>query len=1514
MNQNKLFKLWLLAVILLAGSGVTWGQTTIFTETMGSGGSNGATIATWETNNYFDNDSYTMSGTGDMRNTSVSASADYTSASGTWNVMLNAANEYFQIAGINTTGYTNLSLSFGIRKNTNAETGTTFKVEISVNGSDWSSLTMPDLSAGSGTAKWYYRTCTGPIPATSTLFIKFTSTSTTEFRIDDIKLTGTSGSITAPTTQASAITFSNIGQTGMTAGWTNGNGAKRIVIMNTSNSFTAPTDGADPTANTVYGGSGEQVVYNGSGNSVAVTGLTASTTYWFRVYEYNGSGASTKYLSSIATGNPNSQTTNSIVLAPEINIQGNSTNIVSGDGTPSTSDHTDFGSTDVTSGSVVRTFTIQNTGNAVLNLTGSSPYVSITGANAGDFSVTTDPSATIAASGSTTFQVTFVPSGYGTRSASISIANDDSDENPYTFAIQGTGAYSALSDIVENSSYAYTSNIAYQDYQTATITNTASSVGVFQFTLRDGGALANDADASGTELNAITFNVTNSANIRSAALFFGNALVNNAPVIGSGTIAFSGLSGANVTADDNSTKNLTLRLSFNATVTDNQQMQFTIASATASASGSGFATANAGGAQSSITADRNRIEVTATKLSFTQQPSSVNVSVNMSPAVTVAAQDVNSNTDLDFTDNIRISSTGTLTGAPVIVAASNGVSTFNTLNHSVIGTGLTLLAERDNSGAWDWDVTSNTFEITSEPANSYRTTSTGNWGVATWEQLIGGVWTASSAPSTSTSNNVYIRHAISSNGSITPANVIVENNGTLTITASSTINTSLLVKTGGTLQINAALAIGSSGTFTVQSGGLVNINYSTASGVASLWAGTENFMSGSTVNIQNWNSSANAADRTLIQNPSIISANSNGYFFGNLTISSAPTALFTMVSQSQTVSLCVNDFTVSETGSNNVAFTSFASNVTIGGNVIVTSGQLSFAATTSGNPVTTVLGNIQPSGGTINLNQNNSINATSVVNLNGNLIIPTGVILTSTDGDCKIVFAGASEQNMSITGTLGSNVAFDVKTGSSVKINEDLTLATSNPLTVKAGGKLTLVSGKTLNTTPALTIESSVTNGTGTYVDENTGTGLPAITGTVNQAVTTGRFWYVASPVSSAASTDLGTSPVYFYNADASPSKYETTTTTLSPGVGYSVSPSGTNFVFSGTLNNGNKTATIAYNGNTSDAFRGYNLIGNPYPSALNWNYVWANTANKSAVKSTVWFNANGTFETYNASGSVGVPSDVKGYIPPMQGFWVLATDAASSTTYSNKTLALDNTMRSHGPATGSNPLRAPQSATSENQLIRLQATNGIATDEMVLYFNSQAADTYDNYDSRKMMSSNAAQIYTLLDGMPIVINGMNTIPYNTEIPVAFKTVTAGEHTIKATEFSNFTSGESLLLTDKTLNRVTDLSSSDYTFTSSVGTDVNRFALTIQRVSTSVAGNNTQNSLQVVQSAGRIQILLPSFESGAVAYVFNNIGQIAAKSSITGTVTTMSQNLPAGVYIVKVVTGTDELTEKIIVK
>jgi hypothetical protein len=129
-------------------------------------------------------------------------------------------------------------------------------------------------------------------------------------------------------------------------------------------------------------------------------------------------------------------------LEPEMNVQGNLTTIVDGDTTPSVLDDTDWGN--VNSGTPTpHTFTIQNNGGFNLNLTGSSPYVVVSGTHAADFTVTAIPSTPITGGSSTTFTITFNPGGAGLRTASLSIANNDSDENPYNFNIQGTGVIPA---------------------------------------------------------------------------------------------------------------------------------------------------------------------------------------------------------------------------------------------------------------------------------------------------------------------------------------------------------------------------------------------------------------------------------------------------------------------------------------------------------------------------------------------------------------------------------------------------------------------------------------------------------------------------------------------------------------------------------------------------------------------------------------------------------------------------------------------------------------------------------------------------------------------------------------------------------------------------------------------------------------------------------------------------------------------------------------------------------------
>ena len=122
--------------------------------------------------------------------------------------------------------------------------------------------------------------------------------------------------VETPTLQASNL-IAYPANTDITLEWTPGNGTRRIVKINTINSFTSPVDGSNPTANNVYTGSGEQVIFNGATqivegiplNGCNVSGLTPATTYWFRIYEYNGSGSYTRYNNSVATNNPISATT-----------------------------------------------------------------------------------------------------------------------------------------------------------------------------------------------------------------------------------------------------------------------------------------------------------------------------------------------------------------------------------------------------------------------------------------------------------------------------------------------------------------------------------------------------------------------------------------------------------------------------------------------------------------------------------------------------------------------------------------------------------------------------------------------------------------------------------------------------------------------------------------------------------------------------------------------------------------------------------------------------------------------------------------------------------------------------------------------------------------------------------------------------------------------------------------------------------------------------------------------------
>ena len=113
--------------------------------------------------------------------------------------------------------------------------------------------------------------------------------------------------------------------------------------------------------------------------------------------------------------------------APEIAVEDADANNIPDGGSKA------FG-TVINGANTTQTFTIKNTGSA--DLTGLT-YI-LTGST--DFSVTASPTAPVSGpSGTTTFTVQFAPTSTGLKNASIAIANNDSDENPFDINLSGTG-------------------------------------------------------------------------------------------------------------------------------------------------------------------------------------------------------------------------------------------------------------------------------------------------------------------------------------------------------------------------------------------------------------------------------------------------------------------------------------------------------------------------------------------------------------------------------------------------------------------------------------------------------------------------------------------------------------------------------------------------------------------------------------------------------------------------------------------------------------------------------------------------------------------------------------------------------------------------------------------------------------------------------------------------------------------------------------------------------------------
>jgi len=370
-----------------------------------------------------------------------------------------------------------------------------------------------------------------------------------------------------------------------------------------------------------------------------------------------------------------------------------------------------------------------------------------------------------------------------------------------------------------------------------------------------------------------------------------------------------------------------------------------------------------------------------------------------------------------------------------------------------------------------------------------------------------------------------------------------------------------------------------------------------------------------------------------------------------------------------------------------------------------------------------------------------------------------------------------------------------------------------------------------------------------------------------------------------------------------------TTTTPLNLMQGYVARLASNDIItFSGPLNTGTKTITnLTSSGKVS---KGFNLIGNPYPSYVSWA-----DAIKSNVSNSIWYKSkkNGTylFQTYNVTGSgIGANGGTE-FIPPMQSFWVQVTSGTGSVEFRN-------TMRSHqDQSNASNRLKAP--SVSSQKLLRLQVSNEVNSDEAVIYFNDNASDAFDEYDSPKMTNnnSNVPEIYTKAGNEQLVINGLNNIEENSVIPLGFLTLSSNTFSIKAIEVKNFDNDTRIILKDNFLNTELDIKDGDsYNFYSDSINNSSRFTIMFRTSANNTGFNNTFNdnlSMNVYKNLNKQIIIECNENKNSIITVTNIFGQSLIKVPVSGNITLIDNSLCSGIYFVTLTENGAKITKKIIV-
>jgi hypothetical protein len=1347
------------------------------------------------------------------------------------------------------------------------------------------------------------------------------------------------------------------------------------------------------------------------------TGLSLNTTTGVISGTPTVSGSYSVTVTATNAGGTSAPVTLSFTITgPEINLQGNAVSIVDGDTTPSTTDFTDFGNV-VLGTNFTRTFTIQNTGNAVLTISGASPYVVVSGANAGDFSVTTAPANSVANASSTTFIVQFSPTAVGLRTATLTINNNDGDEGIYDFAIQGTGTVSAASDLV----YVASSS-------PATISSTINDAGpltsstgvqVLQMVLRDGGGTV-DTDNLPTIITGFTIAqvASNTASnwvdaIKSIALFDGSTYVASGTILAT-SIVFSGLNVSTVT--DGGTKTLSLRMSLNCplnTVSDGEYFGFSIArtAVTVAASGSAMSTTYAAVQNAPSGGSTLKISAVATKFVFVQQTSNTGVNNNMNTVI-LKATDACGTIDVDFAGPVTVTSTGTLSGTPTVTIAS-GIITITTINHSVVGTGYTLsIASTGITTA-----VSSLFDILNitvlKPGDIAILAF--NTNIASGDDEISFVTFVDVFPGTriDITDNAFQKCGTPNGWGYSEgwirmerANTILPKGTIITVTVNASTGMPSLFSPDPANWICSKPQPASQGTFNLNNGGeqiffmtggtVGGPNSVTAASDAGTYSGY--FLYGFNTRGNIWtpvcaasnNSNVNLSGTQNSDKPSnfdcfltwpTVQADLNKYtglltpasqrdwmarisnplnwtgYADNTAYDGGPnyhSGAITILSGSYS-----NGIWIGDTDSNWFECSNWQSrrvpdetvNVVVGANALqevvvdATAANASyfgniakcnnlditnFKVKVEGNPNNKleVHGNllIDAPAGALDMDDSNTTTADGQLYLYGNWTNNLGQV-SFAQGNGTVLFEGTAPQIISNVTPHGTeefyNVILDndfntlfsndllatgdvtVNAGKSVSIDADGLVQVNNKLTLN--GNLTIESGGQL-----IQVNESDTNA-GTY----TGTNFK-----VNRTASVRNLDYVywSSPTDSSPISSLPTSNRYEWsststNANATQGNWIAPVGTyMARGKGYIARASNgatTNesltATFYGKPFNGTFTQGITRGTNVASNDDNWNLIGNPYPSAIDADLfltensniegsvrLWMHGHLPTQIASPFYENFIYNYDpddyiTYNGTATT-IPAAFSGKIASGQGFFVLMNEGGAT----SQDITFKNEMRSdlaNGHLFTNHEFFKSQTATAsvggieKNRIwLDLIASTGQISRAVVGYVTGATLGKDRMYDASTTVK-NGMNLYSLVGEDIMHIQG-RAIPFSDSdmVPLGIEITTAGTYSIAINYVDGlFTENQPIYLQDNLLNVIYDVRQAPYSFTAPVGINNNRFVLRYTDTSLSTSNFEGIDNNVVVATPTPSQISIQSaLEKMTDVTVFDLLGRtIVVKNNVS---------------------------------